>query len=107
MNDGLKRWCCCAGQPRVGARPVTVSFSSGAGTAQEDTTTSSGPGEAQAVVGEGAGILLPLLFPSPLHSCTSLPTAGTGLQRSCVDDSAPGIIASCWGKSGRDVCDNF
>lgn len=32
----------CAGEPRVGARPVTVSYKSGAGATVQDTTTSGG-----------------------------------------------------------------
>ena len=47
----------CTGQPRIGARPVTVSYASGAGATVTDTSTSSGTGTAQMAAAEDTGAM--------------------------------------------------
>jgi hypothetical protein len=43
------------GEARIGSRPLTVSYSSGTGTTQQDTSASSGQDTAQQTAGELAG----------------------------------------------------
>jgi hypothetical protein len=62
----------CAGQPRIGARPVTVTYSSGAGAVQTDTSTSSSTGTAQTAAAEDTGEI-------PVHHFSSVPPSSSFL----------------------------